>query len=206
MWIHCWYKQIKWNQNQTKTRLFHALACEPWRSSGSPKCLFNTLRPTQNGRPFADDIFKCIFVTENAWIPIKISLKFAPQGPINNILALDQIMAWRRPGAKPLSGPMKVRLPTHVCVTRPQWVLMTRPDDHPSDHWGSHAQYIQHIRICVLTQSIFPIGCLSWIQGLVSCLDIVPIHRKCKTNLRINLNFCNCHNLVHNLVFSVTMQ
>ena len=31
-------------------------------------------------------------------------------------------MAWRRPGDKPLSGPIMVRLPTHICVTRPQWV------------------------------------------------------------------------------------
>ena len=57
----------------------------------------NTLRPRQNGRHFADDIFKCIFLNENIWIPVKISLKFAPQGPINNIPALVQIMAWRRP-------------------------------------------------------------------------------------------------------------
>ena len=49
---------------------------------------FNTLRPRQNGRPFADDIFKCIFLNENVWIPIKISLKFVPKGPINNIPAL----------------------------------------------------------------------------------------------------------------------
>ena len=41
---------------------------------------FNTLRPRQNGRHFADDIFKCIFLIENIWIPIKISLKFVPQG------------------------------------------------------------------------------------------------------------------------------
>ena len=27
--------------------------------------LINTLRPRQNGRHFADDIFKCIFVNEN---------------------------------------------------------------------------------------------------------------------------------------------
>ena len=31
-------------------------------------------------------------------------------------------MAWRRPGDKPLSESMMVRLPTHICVTRPQWV------------------------------------------------------------------------------------
>ena len=84
------------------------------------KLLLNTLR--QNGRHFADDIFKCIFLNENVWIPIKISLKFVPKGPINNIPALVQIMVWRCPGAKPLSEPMMVSLPTHICVTWPQWV------------------------------------------------------------------------------------
>ena len=82
----------------------------------------NTLRQRQNGRHFTDAIFKCIFLNENVWIPTKISLEFVPQGPINNIPALVQIMTWRRPGNKPLSGPMMVRLPTHICVTRPQWV------------------------------------------------------------------------------------
>ena len=31
-------------------------------------------------------------------------------------------MAWRRPGDKPLSEPIMIRLPTHICVIRPQWV------------------------------------------------------------------------------------
>ena len=53
---------------------------------------------------------------------IKISLKFDSNGSINNIPTLVQIMAWRRPGDKPLSEPMMVRLSTHICVTRPQWV------------------------------------------------------------------------------------
>ena len=82
----------------------------------------NTLRPRQNGRHFADDIFKCIVLNENVSISIKFSLKFVPKGPINNIPALVQIMAWRRPGDKPLSEPMMVNLLTHICVTRPQWV------------------------------------------------------------------------------------
>ena len=82
----------------------------------------NTLKPRQNGRHFPDDIFKWIFMNENAWIAINISLKFVPMGPINNIPALVQVMAWRRPGDKPLCEPMMVRLPTHICVTRPQWV------------------------------------------------------------------------------------
>ena len=83
---------------------------------------FNTLKPRQNGRHFADDIFKCIFLNENAWISRKISLKFVPMVQINNIPALVQIMAWRRPGDKPLSEPMMVSLLTHICFTRPQWV------------------------------------------------------------------------------------
>ena len=66
----------------------------------------NTLRPRQNGRHFADDIFKCILLNENVWITIKNSLKFVPKGPINNMPALVQIMAWRRPGDKPLSESM----------------------------------------------------------------------------------------------------
>ena len=82
--------------------------------------LNNTLRPRQDGRHFLDDIFKYIFLNENVRITIKISLKFAPKGPINNIPALVQIMAWRRPGDKPVFEPMVVSLLTHICVTRPQ--------------------------------------------------------------------------------------
>ena len=63
--------------------------------------------------PFADNIFKCIFFNGNVWISIKISLKFVPKGPINNIPALVQIMAWRRPGNKPLSEPIMVSLLMH---------------------------------------------------------------------------------------------
>ena len=91
----------------------------------SPKWLtaepVNTLRPKRNEH-FVDGIFKRIFFNENVWISINISLKFVPRGPINNIPTLVQVMAWRRSGDKPLSEPMMVRLPTHICVTRPQWV------------------------------------------------------------------------------------
>ena len=80
---------------------------------------FNTLRPRQNGLHSADDIFKRIFVNQNIWILIKMSLKFVPTAAINNIRALVQIMAWRRPDDKPLSEPMMGNLPTHICVTRP---------------------------------------------------------------------------------------
>ena len=44
------------------------------------------------------------FVCENIWISVNISLKFVPNGPVNNMPALVQIVAWRWPGDKPLSG------------------------------------------------------------------------------------------------------
>ena len=82
----------------------------------------NALRPRQNGRHFADDTFNRIFVNENVRISIEFSLKFVPKGPSNNIPALVQIMAWRRPGDKPLSEPVMVSLLAHICFTLPQWV------------------------------------------------------------------------------------
>ena len=68
----------------------------------------NSLRPRQNGRNFADNIFKGIFFNENVWILNKISLKYVPYGLIDNKAALVQIMAWRRRGDKPLSEAMLV--------------------------------------------------------------------------------------------------
>ena len=56
----------------------------------------------------ADDIFKCIFFNENVYISLNISLKFVPKVRIDNIPALVQIVAWRRPGDKPLFEPMMV--------------------------------------------------------------------------------------------------
>ena len=96
---------------------------------------FNTLRPRRNRRHFADDILKCIFFNENVLISINISLKFIPKGPVNNIPALVQIMAWRRPGDKPLSEPMMIISLTHICVTWPQWVkpqLIQNKSDKPN--------------------------------------------------------------------------
>ena len=50
--------------------------------------------------------FQLHFFNEILWISIEISLKFVPKGPINNIPAMVQIMAWCRTGDKPLSEPM----------------------------------------------------------------------------------------------------
>ena len=116
IWVQC-------KQDINEAMHFHTVKRE---TSLRFTSLINRLRPRQNGSHFADNIFKWIFLNENVWIPIKTSLKFVPQGPINNIPALVQIMAWRRPGDKPLSGPMTVSLTTHICVTRPQWVKHKR--------------------------------------------------------------------------------
>ena len=60
----------------------------------------------QDGRHFQEGMFEYIFLKENACIFITISMKFVPKGPVNNIPPSVQIMAWRRPGNKPFSGPM----------------------------------------------------------------------------------------------------
>ena len=104
--------------------------------SGFSTRMVITLRPRQHGRHIADDTFKRIFLNENVIISIKISLKFVPKGPINNIPELFQMMAWRLPGDKPLSEAMMVSLLTHICVTRPQWVI------HHITCYGKHQQRI----------------------------------------------------------------
>ena len=101
----------------------------------------NTLMPIQNGRHFLDDMFKCIFLNENVWLSIKMSLKFVPEGPINYIPALVQIMAWRRPGDKPLSEPMLFSLLTHLCVTRPQWGNFLSKLAPRHRHWKEFVRY-----------------------------------------------------------------
>ena len=76
----------------------------------------------KNCRHFTDGSFKCVLLNENLWISIDFSLKFVPKGRIYNNSALVRIRAWRRPDNKPLSETVVVRLPTHLCVTQPQWV------------------------------------------------------------------------------------
>ena len=109
-------------EHSDRINLFHANAVK-----------LNTLRPRENERHFADDILKCTFMNENVWISIKISLKFVPKGPINNIPALVWIMAWRCPGDKPLSELMMVGLPTDsfhpvMCLTMADMDYKYSPD------------------------------------------------------------------------------
>ena len=121
----------------------------------------NTLRPGQNGRHFADDSFKYILLNENVWISIEVTLKYVRKGPINNIPALVQIMAWRRPGDKPLSEPMMVSLLTHICVTRPQWVKVVFCFRHVTP---------SHYRYALLFQEE-PVN-VNWVHSLESVSKI----------------------------------
>ena len=134
------------------------------------------------------------FLKENVWIPTKSSLKFVPSDPINNIPALVQIMAWRRPGDKPLSEPMMVSLLTNICATRPQWVkqhhyyilsmllhdiylslqaLSSGQEIVGRIDWRLHFKLVQHGRYIYLAsltenQILFRItSCTLYISGLV---------------------------------------
>ena len=77
-----------------------------------PTCkgqVFNKLRLRQNGHHFPDNTFKWIFVNEKVWISIKISLKYIPSGPINNIPISLWIMAW----CQPIMAPNSRRASSH---------------------------------------------------------------------------------------------
>ena len=56
----------------------------------------NTQRLTQNGHQLARHIWKCIFLNENFCILIQISSKFIAKGPIHNMSALVQVMAFHQ--------------------------------------------------------------------------------------------------------------
>ena len=136
--------------------------------SGRGCFVLNTLSQRQNGRHLPDGIFKCIFLDGNVWSSNNISLQFVPKGPINNIPALVQIMAWRRPGDKPLSEPMMINLLTHICVTRPQWVKGNNSArvDIPADrcHWNEKPANGEVSRVYTIPWSLMGVKWLNYID------------------------------------------
>ena len=91
----------KWLVNHTACQ--HA--CGTALLRGSFK---NTLRMRRNRQHFADVNFKRIFLNENVWISIKKMYEFLFK--VHWSLFEHWLMAWCRPGDKPLSQP----LPTHI--------------------------------------------------------------------------------------------
>ena len=79
-------------------------SCVLFNSSSQWWCLcrlyLNQSPPGQNGHHFPNDIFKDI-----SWMKF-LYLESILKIPINNILTLLQIMAWRRSDDKPVSEPM----------------------------------------------------------------------------------------------------
>ena len=112
---------VKMGHNTNKTQLFN------WQNTLHciylPRCLIH--RGGDKIAAISHRIFSNAFFNEKLWISLNISLKFIPKVRLNNIPTLVQIMAWYRPGDKPLSEPTMVSLLTHVCVTRPQWINYT---------------------------------------------------------------------------------
>ena len=84
-----------------------------------------------------------------------LSLTFVPKVRINNIPTLIQIMAWRRPGDKPLSEPIMLSSLTHVCVTRPYWVktfpvnTVVSGDTRPINKWKGLNHCIHHLHLYI---------------------------------------------------------
>ena len=142
---HHWLKPMQFASTVAWPEIITVKGGNHLLSIGVTYSFFNTLRRRQNCRHFPDDIFKFIFLNENEWISIRISLKFAPKGQINNIPSLFQIMAWRRRGDKPLSEAMMVSLLTQICVTRPQWVDTLRPrqDGRHFCKWQFHMHFLE---------------------------------------------------------------
>ena len=100
--IHTWCYKHRTQQSMNSSNNCQVTNMKIWG-------LFNSSTPGENGRHFADDIFKCIFFDEKFCILIRISRKFVPQGPIDIKWALVQVMAWRRIGDKQLPEPMLIQ-------------------------------------------------------------------------------------------------
>ena len=119
--------------------------------------LFLSVQLTHWGRDKMAAILQTTLSNAISWmkmldkILIKISLKFVPNGPINNIPALVQIMAWRWPGDKPLSEPMMVILQTHICIPRPQWgqQMVACTTEHTS-HYLKQWCLVLLMHICII--------------------------------------------------------
>ena len=69
----------------------------------------NTMSLKLSGCHFVDDNFKCILLNERFYILFQISMKFFPEGPIDNKSSLVQVKVWHQINDKPLLEPMMTR-------------------------------------------------------------------------------------------------
>ena len=118
--------KIQFNGAYTRNIFFHVDQCNC--SRGPWTVLDNASPRGQNGRHFADDVFRFIFVTETLCTWIKISLKFVLKRPDDIKPALVQIIAWRRIGDKPSNN--------GLAPNRRQAIIWTNAD---LIHWRIYA-------------------------------------------------------------------
>ena len=95
--------------------------------------------------------WKCIIST-------KISLKFVPNSPINNISALAQMIAWCPPGNKSLCEPMMVCLLAHIYVTRLQWIETKSLSLRNILLMPMRAYFVEYYSQTIETKNILSIG------------------------------------------------
>ena len=93
--------------------------CRTWGSHLVNFMIMSQLEAETKLSRFRRRHFQMHFLNKNVCISLKISMKFVPKVRINSIPALVQIMAWCRPGNKPLSEPMMVNLLMYIRVTLP---------------------------------------------------------------------------------------
>ena len=137
--------------------------------------LVNPLGPRQNGRQFANDTFKCIFLNGNIWTVIEISLKYVTLGRIDNKPALVQIIQLGTEQAT--SHYLKQWWPsllTYICVTWPQWVKIVT---HLSRH-KSPSLFV----ICVVNIYWLIIQCVIHLMLLIISWWVGPGRKHCITH------------------------
>ena len=89
-WYHAQFTIIRgWQKNNTWGSTASIVNPAEFYLQNIDVCLHLTHLPLgQNGRHFTNDIFRCIFMNEKFSTLIKISVKFVPKVPIDNIPAL----------------------------------------------------------------------------------------------------------------------
>ena len=89
----CIFARFLWRARETLVKQVSEIWSIPMLEIGWFWNTVNSSPRRQNGRPFADDIFWHIFLSENVRSWIQMSPKFVPNGPIDNKPALVQLMA-----------------------------------------------------------------------------------------------------------------
>ena len=83
---------------------------------------FNTLRQKQNGRHFLDDFSNAFSWKKIYEFQLRFNFFRSLCLRVQLLTFRHRLRQWLGAGDRPLSGPMLVSLPTHICITRLQWV------------------------------------------------------------------------------------